>query len=99
MRTHHPCFPRTFLILALKCQGLSNFLVLGQLVTLKVILGDWNPDPPASPGQVAATIRDKGKDKSKMGQLEMWAANQDGHICLWSSREGKRAVRKVVYKC
>lgn len=78
---------------------MSNFSVLGQLVTLNVILGDRNPDLPVSPGLVAATIRYKGKGESKMGQLETWAANQDGHVRLWSSSEGKRAVREVVYKC
>ena len=94
MRTHHPCFPRTFPDFSIEMPRPGNSLVLGQLVILKVVLGDWNPDPPASPGQVAATIRDKGKGKTKTGQLEMWAVNQDGHIHLWSSREEKRAVRK-----
>lgn len=38
--TNHLSLSRTFLILALNGQGLGNSSVLGQLVTLKAILGD-----------------------------------------------------------
>lgn len=86
--------PRTFLILALKGQGLGNSSVLGQLIS-----GDWSPGPPPSLGQMAAAIGKEGTGRKRRVQLEIEAQNKDGHFSPWPSREGKRAPRKVVYKC